>query len=166
LLIITGPPWTPENDKDFSEIWKNFTGTKIISGGTTAKILGRELNLAIRTKDNDDNYGFPSEMEMQGADMVTEGILTLAAFAKSLENGPDSLSLEQTSSDKKNKTVARLKKYFLNCDRIHFVVGTKINDANYDPAMPIELEARRSLIRRIANILETKYIKQVDIRFF
>jgi hypothetical protein len=157
---MTGPPWQNENDKVFAEIWKNFSGKKIIAGGTTAKILERELNLEITFKDND-NYGYPRESEMQGADMVTEGILTLADVANILESGDH---VKDTIS--KNKTAMNMIEMFLNCDRIHFVVGTKINDANYDPAMPVELEIRRNVIRRISSILETKYIKEVTLRFY
>ncbi|AEF86828.1 stage II sporulation E family protein [Treponema primitia ZAS-2] len=158
LLIITGPPWQAENDKVFAEIWKNFSGKKIISGGTTAKILERELNLEINYKDNEHNYDFPAESKMEGADMVTEGILTLAAVADILE--------DSTKADKKNKTALRMVELFLSCDRLHFVVGTKINDANYDPSMPVELEIRRNVVRRLARVLEAKYIKEVELRFF
>ncbi|MDR2842551.1 MAG: serine/threonine-protein phosphatase [Spirochaetaceae bacterium] len=159
LLVMTGPPWQDKNDKVFAEIWNNFSGKKIIAGGTTAKILERELNLTITQKDNQDNQGFPAESEMKGADMVSEGILTLADVANVLKHGSKNKAA-------KNKTATRMIEMFLNCDRIHFVVGTKINDANYDPSIPIELEIRRSVVRGIADILQKKYLKGVEIRFF
>jgi predicted XRE-type DNA-binding protein len=46
------------------------------------------------------------------------------------------------------------------------VVGTKINDANYDPEIPVELEIRRTVVRRIAELLEKKHLKEVHLRFF
>ncbi|GHU39576.1 serine/threonine phosphatase [Spirochaetia bacterium] len=158
LLIITGPPWKSVNDKDFAGMWTNFSGTKIISGGTTAKIISRELGLKIKDKKNDDNPHYPPEAEMEGAAMVTEGIVTLADTAKILENN--------YRTNVKNKTAHRMAEIILNCDRIFFAIGTRINDANYDPAIPVELGARRTVARRIANILEAKYLKAVSIRFF
>ena len=44
---------------------------------------------------------------------------------------------------------------FLNCDRIWFVVGTKINEAHQDPNMPVELEIRRNVVKKIASLLNT-----------
>lgn len=50
-------------------------------------------------------------------------------------------------------------------DIIDFVVGTKINEAHQDPALPKDLEIRRSLIRRLAFVMESQYFKQTNIRF-
>ena len=48
---------------------------------------------------------------------------------------------------------------------ITFIVGTRINEANQDPRLPVELEMRRSLIKRIKDLLEQKYLKEVDVEF-
>jgi hypothetical protein len=55
---------------------------------------------------------------------------------------------------------------FLDSDRITFIVGTKINEAHQDPTMPVELEIRRNVIKRIASLLKEKYLKEVQIRYF
>jgi hypothetical protein len=48
---------------------------------------------------------------------------------------------------------------------IYFLVGTKINEAHQDPNMPVELEIRRNVIKRLAALLEEKLLKQVSIQF-
>lgn len=155
LLVMTGPPWQDENDREFARIFSNFSGKKIISGGTTAKILARELGLTIKTKRA--QYDFSNLSEMEGADLITEGIITLAEAAK---------ILEKDGYYSKNMAAVKMTDAFLESDRIKFVVGTKINDANYDPSIPVELEVRRTVVKRIAAILESKYLKEVNLNFF
>jgi hypothetical protein len=53
----------------------------------------------------------------------------------------------------------------LNSDRVTFLVGAKLNEAHLDPTMPVEIESRRSLIKRIAALLEEKYMKQTVVRY-
>ncbi len=141
-----------------TEIFKTFNGKKIICGGTTAKIIARELDLKITAKRRRYDADGPPESEIEGVDLATEGIITLAAVAKILENGAGT----RGSGD----PAVKITELFLDCDRIHFVVGTKINDANYDPEIPVELEIRRTVVRRIAELLEKKHLKEVHLRFF
>ncbi|HRR02020.1 MAG TPA: stage II sporulation protein E, partial [Treponemataceae bacterium] len=54
---------------------------------------------------------------------------------------------------------------FLDSDQIEFVVGTRINDAHQDPNMPVELEIRRNIVKKIAALLEERHLKETSIRF-
>ena len=49
LLLLTGPPFRPENDCEYAKLIESFEGRKIICGGTTAEIAGRELGRKIHT---------------------------------------------------------------------------------------------------------------------
>ena len=53
----------------------------------------------------------------------------------------------------------------LASDVVEFVVGTRINEAHQDPNVPMELDLRRNIIRRIAYTLENKHLKQASVRF-
>jgi len=44
-------------------------------------------------------------------------------------------------------------------------VGTKINEAHQNPAVPVELEIRRNVMKRIRRVLEERYLKQTYLRF-
>ena len=55
---------------------------------------------------------------------------------------------------------------FRASDEIEFVVGTKVNEAHQDPSLPVDLEIRRNIVRRLKHILETKYRKRVLLRYF
>ena len=56
-------------------------------------------------------------------------------------------------------------KTLLDSDIIEFVVGTKINDAHQDPALPKDLEIRRNLMKQYCKVLEKKYLKSTRIVF-
>jgi len=98
---------------------------------------------------------------MEGADMVTEGIITLGAVQAMLENRSE---VEAHAGDR--DAASRMIDLLLDSDRIMFVVGTKINEAHQDPTMPVELEIRRNVIKRVASLLKEKYLKEVQIRYF
>jgi len=156
LLICSGPPYKKEKDKLVADTIRFFDGNKIICGGTTAQIVSRELGLEIET----DLYAGDSELPplsyMKGIDLVTEGILTIGRVAVCLESG-------EILSDK--NPAGRIIRFILANDHIKFLIGTKINDAHQDPTLPVELEIRRNVIKKIAYILKEKYLKEVEIQF-
>ncbi|MPN48434.1 hypothetical protein SDC9_196041 [bioreactor metagenome] len=55
---------------------------------------------------------------------------------------------------------------FRKSDEIEFIVGTKVNEAHQDPSLPVGLEIRRNIVKRIATALENRYRKRVLLRFF
>ena len=59
-----------------------------------------------------------------------------------------------------------LRELFLHSDCIVFLVGSGVNPAHHDPSLPVELEIRRTLVRRLKTLLESKHFKQVDVRYF
>lgn len=158
LLVITGPPFRPESDREFVRIFSEFIGRKIISGGTTAQIIARELGKTITNDTVVYNVSQPSAAKMEGADLVCEGILTLGIVAEELS------SSDADQSDKQSPS-ARIRELLLDSDRITFLVGTKINEVHQDPTMPIELEIRRNVVKKIASLLEEKYMKETYIQY-
>jgi len=161
MLVLTGPPVHPESDKEIANIFSSFTGKKVVSGGTTAAIISRELNKKITVNMRSYDKNIPPWSEMDGADMVTEGIITLGAVQTMLENRNE-VEARAESKD----AASRMINLLLDSDRITFIVGTKINEAHQDPTMPVELEIRRNVIKHIASLLKEKYLKEVQIRYF
>lgn len=156
-LLASGPPFSEKRDGEYAEIIRAFPGSKIISGGTTADIVARELQREIHT----DLFRFrrsslPPVSDMQGIDLITEGILTLTETLNLLDG--------KKAADPQNAATV-MKDKLLDSDVVHILVGTKINQAHQDPNLPMELEIRRSLMRRIATTLEERYFKEVKLEF-
>ena len=153
-LIFTGPPYHQEKDNYFAKFFMDFKGKKAISGGTTANIISRELNIPVIAKMSMNAGKLPGLSEMKGVDLVTEGILTLTKTLEYLESGK--------SEDNAAKT---LMEFLLDSDVIYFLVGAQMNKAHYDPNLPIEIEIRKNVIKQMAAVLEEKYLKKVNVQF-
>jgi hypothetical protein len=159
MLVATGPPFANENDSELANAVSRFQGRKAICGGTTAGIVGRLLDLDVEMELNQQiDPQIPPVAKMSGVDLVTEGTLTLGEVARILEDG--------VSIDRMRPNAARRLLYMLmDSDDVQFMVGTRINEAHQDPNIPVELDLRRNIVKRIAAQLEQRYLKQTSIRY-
>lgn len=164
LLIITGPPLNPERDAELARIFNSFQGKKVLCGGTTANILSRELGKPVSIVLKNIDPVVPPISVMEGADLVTEGIITLGKVAELLASGSEYGKSKILDSEKENGAF-KLVQLLLDSDRIRFVVGTQINAAHQDPNMPMELEIRRNVVKRIEQLLTDNYLKEVNVTY-
>ena len=156
LLLLTGPPFHPQRDAEYAALLNSFPGKRVICGGTTSDILARELGREITTDLTTCGFGLPPLSQMEGVDLITEGILTLTQARKILASRKEL---------RDSGPASRLAELLLESDIIDFVVGTRINEAHQDPSLPMDIEIRRSIIRSMAKMLEEKYLKRARIRF-
>ncbi|OFX26891.1 MAG: stage II sporulation protein E [Bacteroidetes bacterium GWA2_31_9b] len=158
LLICTGPPYEEDRDKILAEEVKNFEGKKILCGATTGDIISRELDLKITDSFEFDDPDLPPISYMPGIDLVTEGILTLSKVSEILKVYNNNYLLGKGPAD-------QIVKLIKDSDEINFIIGTRINIAHQDPNLPVELEIRRTVVKRIAKTLEQKFLKEVSLKF-
>lgn len=158
MLVCTGPPFEETNDSGFARMVDQFDGKKIICGATTADIIARELKRSIEDTFDFDDPDLPPISLMEGVDLVTEGILTLGKVTEILKGFNSSTRLTKGPAD-------RIVKMLIESDEIHFIIGTRINIAHQDPSLPVELEIRRTVVKRIARLLEDKFLKEVALTF-
>ncbi len=159
LRILTGPPYHREDDGVFAELAAEPEITSIICGGTTANIVQRELRaeLSLDITRLEDGGGLPPPGYLRGVGMITEGILTLTSVANALES--DDWERAPLSA---RKIVEQL----LDSDVIEFIVGTRVNEAHQDPALPMDLEIRRNIVLRLVETLTRRHRKKVSVRYF
>ena len=159
LLVMTGAPFNRAHDQDLARMAERTPGRKVICGGTTANIISRQLNkpIQIDMRQARDSR-VPPAARMEGFELVTEGILTLGEVLRLLEEGfaPEEL---------RSNPAVRLASMLLDSDIVKFAVGTRINEAHQDPNIPVELDLRRNIVKRIARLLEDKHMKRVIVRY-
>ncbi|MBR1625826.1 MAG: SpoIIE family protein phosphatase [Bacteroidales bacterium] len=160
LLICSGPPFDEEKDKYLAEVISSYDGKKIVCGGTTSQIIARELQKEIEVDMDLDKIasGLPPQSHIDGVNLVTEGIITLGALSKILEEN----RFNETPQD---DAAWNILKYVMDADIIDILVGTKINVAHQDPSLPVELEIRRNVMKRIKRMIEEKLLKTVNLEF-
>jgi hypothetical protein len=158
LLVATGPPYSTTRDAELARIVGTFKGRKAICGGTTANIVSRILGREVQMDLGEYDPEIPPAASMDGVDLITEGTLTLGRVASLLESGTDAEQLKPNAA-------TSLLKMLLSSDIVHFVVGTRINQAHQDPNIPVELELRRNIVKKIAGLLETRYIRETHTQY-
>ncbi|MBN1971364.1 MAG: SpoIIE family protein phosphatase [Candidatus Delongbacteria bacterium] len=158
LLICTGPPYDSAYDYQFAEEVSGFDGEKIVCGGTTADILVRELNLTITQNMKIMDKELPPMSYIEGFELVTEGVMTLDKTLRILDKMTKEEELENGPAD-------QIIKMILKHDEIYFLTGSRLNETNFDPNLEVELKIRKFIVERMRDLLEDKFMKDVNIRF-
>lgn len=157
LLLCTGPPYDENKDSLLAEKVTGFKGRIILSGGTTADIIARETDREIEDNLVFEDPELPPESFIDGIDLVTEGILTLQKVMSVLEN----YKKHKPGKGPADKIISM----FMESDEIEFIIGTRINTAHQDPNLPVDLEIRRNVVKKIASLLEENWLKKVHLEF-
>jgi len=100
----------------------------------------------------------PPVSSMPGIDLVTEGILTITKVTRILKDYSPTYNLGNGPAD-------RIIKMVRESDYIEIIIGTRINIAHQDPNLPVDLEIRRTVVKRMARLLEEKFLKEVSIKY-
>lgn len=166
VYVLTGPPKDPALDQEIVRRFIGARGRKVICGGSTAQLVARELGVRLSTELKTMDDSIPPIADMEGIDLVTEGMLTLSAalaiirtFAASQDNLEDSAVL------KRQDGASRLANLLLaQATHIHFLVGCAINTAHLDLAAS-QVGARRQLISDLAHYLRLVG-KEVTVEYF
>lgn len=156
IRILTGPPYAKDRDYEFAQMVCNYPGHTVICGGTTSNIVARELEREITMDLLEIDPEIPTTSQMQGVDLITEGCITLSKVAEILESG---------KIPNRSNGATKLVDLLLQSDIIEFVVGTRINEAHQNPSLPIELDIRRNVIKKIIRLLQEKYLKATSVEF-
>lgn len=158
LLICTGPPFEESSDAVMAEKVRAFDGNKIVCGATTADILARELEQEITDETAFYDPELPPVSYMPGVDLITEGMLTLNKVIQLLKKYDNNTVFGKGPAD-------RIASMLLDSDEILLLIGTKINEAHQDPTLPVELDIRRNVLKKLAELLEKKFLKEVVVEY-
>ena len=161
LAIFTGPPQNRDLDQFYVKRFLGFEGRKIICGGTTSNVVARYSGEKNTIDSDTMTEDCPPIGHMPGVDLVTEGIVTMAAALKTLQNSrgnPPAVTKGHTGP-----TI--LTGEMLAADSIHFLVGRSINPFYQNPLLPKNISIRRNLVEQLAEVLRRKYHKEVSMEY-
>lgn len=155
--VMIGPPVDRQADCYVVDKFISGEGRKVVCGGTTSQIVCRELGKEIVTNLNYLNPSIPPTAEIEGIDLVTEGILTMG---RALEYAKEYISSKNTTHDffgfNKQDGASRLARLLLEeSTSIHFFVGRAMNPAHQNPGLPLSLGFKLKLVEEMTECLKS-----------
>lgn len=156
LNLFTGPPSHPEDDALYVRSFREAEGLRVISGGTTANVISRELGVPMKIDLDDLTADLPPSAAMEGADLVTEGVLTLGEVIRILEDfGNEKRSMEILRRLSSKDAAARLTRLLLNeATEIRLWMGTAVNPAHQQPGFNYNYSYKVDQVNRLKELLE------------
>ena len=156
---------TPTNMHKEVMIKAAKAGKHIVCGGTTSTVVARYLHKELRPSLNFVADDIPPTAEIEGVDLVTEGVITVN---KVLSYAQDYLKDNETYSQWAYKQdgasqIARL--LFEEATDINFFVGRAINPAHQNPDLPINFSIKMNLVKDLCDCLQ-KMGKRVKVSYF
>jgi hypothetical protein len=165
INLLIGPPSNADDLNTMMSLFFEKEGKHIVCGGTTsslaAKYLGKEIKTALEYKDSD----IPPLAEIEGIDLVTEGVITINRvlyYAKNyLED--NACYLQWGFHEDAASIIAKL--LFEDATDINFFVGRAINPAHQNPNLPISFSIKMRLIDELSECLK-KMGKRINVSYF
>ena len=163
--IFTGPPKSKEDDGRLMHDFMHAEGKKVVAGGTSANIATRILGKEIVTRIDSRNPDVPPTAEIEGIDLVTEGVLTLGGCLKLLKKYVnDEFDAEFFDELDADNGASRLAKLLIEeCTELNLFVGTAVNAAHQETELNFDLSMRQNLVDQLIRTAEAmgKTVKAV-----
>lgn len=163
--ILFGPPSNRDDCNRMMSLFFSKEGKHIVCGGTTSSIVSKYLGKPIKASLNFLSSDVPPIAEIEGVDLVTEGVITVN---KVLEYAKDYLN-DNSSYDKWGfkqdgaSQICRL--LFEEATDINFYVGRAVNPAHQNPDLPINFNIKMNLVEELSKCLR-EMGKKIKVSYF
>lgn len=165
MNLLFGPPANRDDCDRMMSLFFSKAGKHIICGGTTSSIAAKYLGKPLKPTLNYENSDIPPIAEIEGVDLVTEGVITVNRV---LEYARDYLG-DNTMYEHwnyKNDGASRIcRLLFEEATDINFFVGRAINPAHQNPDLPITFSIKMNLVDELSNCLR-QMGKRIKLSYF
>jgi hypothetical protein len=163
INVIFGPPANPDDCDRMMSLFFSKAGKHIVCGGTTASIAAEYLGKPIRTSAKYNVKGAPPMSEIEGVDLVTEGVVTIDKVLKYAKDyvARDESYIEWSVQHDASALISRM--LFEEATDVNFYVGRAVNPAHQD--VSINFNVKMSLAEELCQCLR-KMGKTVKISYF
>ena len=168
--VMVGPASSPDMDAKQVRDLILTSGRKVVCGGTTSKIVARELGQRIDVELKYYDEEVPPTAHIEGIDLVTEGILTLSAAEKRMKEYLDEYEdnvrkKEILDLDKKDGATKLVRLLVEECTDVVFMMGQANNPAHQNLDAPVSLNIKVRIVQNIATMLE-KLGKHAEVEYY
>ena len=165
MNILFGPPRNPDDCDRMMSLFFSKEGKHIVCGGTTSSIAAKYLRKPLRASLNFERSDVPPIAELEGVDLVTEGVITVnkvLTYAKDYLAGNE-LYGEWSMQRDGASLISRL--LFEEATDINFYVGRAVNPAHQNPDLPINFNIKMNLVEELTACLK-KMGKRIKVSYF
>ena len=149
MNILFGPPSDRDDCDRMMSLFFSKEGKHIICGGTTSSIAAKWLRKPLRPKLDFERSDVPPIAELEGVDLVTEGVITVnkvVEYANDYIKNNDSYEEWGYGNDGAS-LISRL--LFEEATDINFYVGKAVNPAHQNPDLPINFNIKMNLVQEL-----------------
>ena len=165
MNILFGPPSNRDDCNRMMALFFSKEGKHIVCGGTTSSIAAKYLGKPLRASLNFESADVPPTAELEGVDLVTEGVITIN---KVLEYAKDYLGENKHYEHwnfKRDGASLICRLLFEEATDINFYVGRAINPAHQNPDLPITFSIKMNLVEELSACLK-KMGKRIKVSYF
>ena len=165
MNILFGPPSNRDDANRMMSLFFSKEGKHIVCGGTTASIAAKFLNKPLRASLNFEISDIPPTGELEGVELVTEGVITVnrvLEYAKDHLDENTKYEIWSRSLDGASQ-ISRL--LFEEATDINFYVGRAINPAHQNPDLPITFSIKMNLVEELSACLK-QMGKRIKVSYF
>lgn len=165
--LVFGPAEYVKDDSLMMALFFSKEGKHIVCGGTTANICARYLGKSVDT-DIDFNSldkNIPPTSRIEGVDLVTEGVITIAKVVSNCRDYLDTNSLYDYWNNHFDGASLITQKLINEATDINFYCGKAINPAHQNPDLQIDFSIKMKLVEELSDCLK-QMGKSINVSYF
>ncbi len=165
MNILFGPPRNRDDCDRMMSLFFSKEGKHIVCGGTTSTIVSKFLGKPLRASLNFERSDIPPTAEIEGVDLVTEGVITVNRVLTYAKDYLEENSLYEEWSMKRDGASLISRLLFEEATDINFFVGRAVNPAHQNPELPINFNIKMNLVEELTACLK-KMGKRIKVSYF
>lgn len=150
--ILVGPPANRDDDYSLADYFMKLEGLKVVCGGTTSRIISRYLKKDVKTTINYYSPDVPPIAIIEGVDLVTEGVITLAKVLEVTQKYLDIKDVSDKSLSNKDGASLIANLILKRASNVNLFVGTTLNEAHKD--LPIDVSMKMKIVESLKSAWE------------
>ncbi|MBQ7849260.1 MAG: SpoIIE family protein phosphatase, partial [Clostridia bacterium] len=164
MNLLFGPPFNRDDADRMMSLFFSKEGKHIICGGTTSSIAAKYLGKPLRAK-LDFSSDLPPTAEIEGVDLVTEGVITMNKVVEYAKDYLDENKYYEHWSFQRDGASMISRLLFEEATDISFYVGRAINPAHQNPELPINFNIKMNLVEELSKCLR-EMGKRIKVSYF
>ncbi len=165
MNLLFGPPFNRDDAERMMSLFFSKEGKHIICGGTTSTIAAKYLHKPIKASLNFVRSDVPPIAEIEGVDLVTEGVITVNKVLEYAKDYIDENRLYEQWSYQRDAASLICRLLFEEATDINFYVGRAINPAHQNPELPINFNIKMNLVDELSKCLR-QMGKRIKVSYF